>query len=104
VQQAAAQIPWFHNCMILDKAQDAAQRKWGIGASGCWKKCARRLETFILQYLILNIMGKDHRSNYPVFGFCGIDRLIMEFYLLPALRKNVCNWQRLRIGSLGKGC
>jgi hypothetical protein len=27
VQQAAAQIPWFHNCMILDKAQDAAQRK-----------------------------------------------------------------------------
>ena len=28
VQQAAAQIPWFHNCMILDKVQDAVQREW----------------------------------------------------------------------------
>ena len=28
VQQAAAQIPWFHNCVILDKVQDTAQREW----------------------------------------------------------------------------
>jgi predicted nuclease of restriction endonuclease-like (RecB) superfamily len=28
VQQAAAQIPWFHNSVILDKVQDAAQREW----------------------------------------------------------------------------
>jgi predicted nuclease of restriction endonuclease-like (RecB) superfamily len=28
VQQAAAQIPWFHNCAILDKVQDAEQREW----------------------------------------------------------------------------
>jgi predicted nuclease of restriction endonuclease-like (RecB) superfamily len=28
VQQAAAQIPWFHNCVILDKVQDPAQREW----------------------------------------------------------------------------
>jgi predicted nuclease of restriction endonuclease-like (RecB) superfamily len=28
VQQAAAQIPWFHNCMILDKVQDTVQRDW----------------------------------------------------------------------------
>jgi predicted nuclease of restriction endonuclease-like (RecB) superfamily len=32
VQQAAAQIPWFHNCTILDKVQDAAQREWYIRA------------------------------------------------------------------------
>ena len=28
VQQAAAQIPWFHNCTILDKVQNAEQREW----------------------------------------------------------------------------
>jgi len=33
VQQAAAQIPWFHNCTILDKVQDAEQRHWYIGAT-----------------------------------------------------------------------
>ena len=30
VQQAAAQIPWFHNCMILDKIEDFAPREWYI--------------------------------------------------------------------------
>jgi len=33
VQQAAAQIPWFHNCTILDKVQDTEQRKWYIQAT-----------------------------------------------------------------------
>lgn len=33
VQQAAAQIPWFHNCSILDKVQDAQQREWYIRAT-----------------------------------------------------------------------
>lgn len=30
VQQAAAQIPWFHNCTILDKLKDRATREWYI--------------------------------------------------------------------------
>lgn len=29
-QQLAAQIPWFHNCTILDKVQEYAQRVWYI--------------------------------------------------------------------------
>lgn len=33
VQQVAAQIPWFHNCTILDKVQDEEQRKWYTLAS-----------------------------------------------------------------------
>jgi predicted nuclease of restriction endonuclease-like (RecB) superfamily len=33
VQQAAAQIPWFHNCVILDKVQNPAQREWYTRAS-----------------------------------------------------------------------
>ncbi len=30
VQQAAGQIPWFHNCVILDKVKDAKQREFYI--------------------------------------------------------------------------
>jgi predicted nuclease of restriction endonuclease-like (RecB) superfamily len=30
VQQAAAQIPWFHNCILLDKVKDPAAREWYI--------------------------------------------------------------------------
>ncbi|MBZ0272163.1 PDDEXK nuclease domain-containing protein [bacterium] len=28
VQQLAAQIPWFHNCILLDKIADAPTREW----------------------------------------------------------------------------
>jgi predicted nuclease of restriction endonuclease-like (RecB) superfamily len=28
VQQAAAQIPWFHNCVLLDKVKDSNEREW----------------------------------------------------------------------------
>ena len=30
VQQAAAQIPWFHNCTLLDKVKAPAERLWYI--------------------------------------------------------------------------
>lgn len=33
VQQTAAQIPWFHNCLLLDKMQDAPTRQWYIKAT-----------------------------------------------------------------------
>ncbi|MCR6629337.1 MAG: PDDEXK nuclease domain-containing protein [Magnetospirillum sp.] len=33
VQQAAAQIPWFHNCIILDKIEDSDTRKWYVKAA-----------------------------------------------------------------------
>ena len=31
VQQAAAQIPWFHNCVLLDKVSDSQTRLWYVG-------------------------------------------------------------------------
>lgn len=31
VQQLAAQIPWFHNCVLIDRIKDPAQRQWYIG-------------------------------------------------------------------------
>lgn len=30
MQQVAAQIPWFHNCILIDKIKDAVKRKWYI--------------------------------------------------------------------------
>jgi len=30
VQQAAAQIPWFHHCVLLDKVKDLQERLWYI--------------------------------------------------------------------------
>ncbi|MBW3599948.1 MAG: DUF1016 family protein [Planctomycetes bacterium] len=30
VQQAAAQIPWFHNCVLLDKVKDSQRRLWYV--------------------------------------------------------------------------
>ena len=30
VQQVAAQIPWFHHCILLDKVKDPAERIWYI--------------------------------------------------------------------------
>lgn len=33
VQQAAAQIPWFHNCVLLDKVKDPSEREWYLRAT-----------------------------------------------------------------------
>jgi predicted nuclease of restriction endonuclease-like (RecB) superfamily len=33
VQQAAARIPWFHNCLLLDRIRDRAAREWYIRAT-----------------------------------------------------------------------
>jgi predicted nuclease of restriction endonuclease-like (RecB) superfamily len=30
VQQTAAQIPWFHNCVLTDKVKDSGEREWYI--------------------------------------------------------------------------
>ncbi|MCX6599857.1 MAG: PDDEXK nuclease domain-containing protein [Acidobacteria bacterium] len=33
VQQLAAQLPWFHNCVLLDKVKDREERLWYIRAA-----------------------------------------------------------------------
>lgn len=30
VQQAAAQIPWFHNCVLIDRVKDPEERSWYV--------------------------------------------------------------------------
>jgi predicted nuclease of restriction endonuclease-like (RecB) superfamily len=33
VQQVAAQLPWFHHCVLLDKVRDPTERAWYIQAT-----------------------------------------------------------------------
>lgn len=33
LQQAAAKLPWFHNCIILDKVKNSQERLWYINAA-----------------------------------------------------------------------
>lgn len=37
VQQLAAQIPWFHNCVMLDKLKEPAEREWYIRQTIAYK-------------------------------------------------------------------
>jgi predicted nuclease of restriction endonuclease-like (RecB) superfamily len=30
LQQAAAKLPWFHNCVVLDKVKDINERRWYV--------------------------------------------------------------------------
>jgi len=52
VQQTAAQVPWFHNCLLLDRVQDAATRQWYIAAA--------RREGWSRNILGLQIEGLAH--------------------------------------------
>lgn len=40
VQQAAAQLPWFHNCVLLDKVKTPLERAWYIhhALEGGWSR------------------------------------------------------------------
>ena len=33
MQQTAAQIPWFHHCVLLDKVKDPSAREWYVRAT-----------------------------------------------------------------------
>jgi predicted nuclease of restriction endonuclease-like (RecB) superfamily len=63
VQQTAAQVPWFHNCLLLDRVQDAATRQWYIAAA--------RREGWSRNILGLQIEGRAHlrhgkaQNNFP---------------------------------------
>lgn len=63
VQQTAAQVPWFHNCLLLDRIQDAATRQWYIAAA--------RREGWSRNILGLQIEGQAHlrhgkaQNNFP---------------------------------------
>ena len=55
VQQAAAQIPWFHNCLLLDRIQDRSTREWYVGAI--------RREGWSRDVLALQIDGRAHERQ-----------------------------------------
>ena len=48
VQQVAAQIPWFHNCTLLDKVKAPEQRLWYARATieHGWNRCEKLVQFF----------------------------------------------------------
>lgn len=63
VQQSAAQVPWFHNCLLLDRVPDPAIRQWYIAAA--------LREGWSRNILGLQIEGQAHlrhgkaQNNFP---------------------------------------
>lgn len=63
VQQSAAQVPWFHNCLLLDRVPDPAIRHWYIAAA--------LREGWSRNILGLQIEGQAHlrhgkaQNNFP---------------------------------------
>lgn len=55
VQQAAAQIPWFHNCVLLDRVTSAATRVWYIQST--------IREGWSRNILALQIDGRAHKRQ-----------------------------------------
>ena len=55
VQQAAAQLPWFHNCVLLDKVKDREERVWYIAQAiqNGWSR----------NVLVMQIEGGLHRRQ-----------------------------------------
>jgi len=79
VQQAAAQIPWFHNCMLLDQVKDAHVREWYIRQtiangwsrnvlvhqieSGLYKRQGKPSQTFPLRCPRLSLTWRSNSSK-----------------------------------------
>ncbi len=62
VQQVAAQIPWFHNCVLLDKLDDPAVRLW-YARKACEEGWSRNM-------LVLQIERRLHeRQGQAVTNF-----------------------------------
>jgi predicted nuclease of restriction endonuclease-like (RecB) superfamily len=63
VQQTAAQVPWFHNCLLLDRVTEPATRQWYIEAA--------RREGWSRNVLSIQIEAQAHRrhgkaqNNFP---------------------------------------
>ena len=55
VQQVAAQIPWFHNCILLDRVVDATTREWYIKSTIA--------EGWSRNILALQIKGRAHERH-----------------------------------------
>ena len=85
VQQAAGQIPWFHNCTLLDKVKDPEARRWYIFLT--IRKDARESElenalTYQIRNFLLELgMGFSFLgSQYPIEVSGKEYRLDLLFY------------------------
>jgi predicted nuclease of restriction endonuclease-like (RecB) superfamily len=91
VQQTAAQIPWFHNCTILDKVQHAEEREWYMRAA-----IAHGWSRAVLAHQIEgDLFGRQGRAltNFPA------TLPPPQSDLAQQLVKDPYNFEFLRLGS-----
>jgi predicted nuclease of restriction endonuclease-like (RecB) superfamily len=69
VQQLAAQIPWFHNCVLLDKVKDPQKRRWYIEKTiqNCWSRAVleHQIESRLLERTGTAITNFDRALPQP---------------------------------------
>jgi predicted nuclease of restriction endonuclease-like (RecB) superfamily len=63
VQQLAAQIPWFHNCVILDRVSDPTERQWYI-KNAVEQGWSRNILSFQIDSGLYHRQGKAI-TNFP---------------------------------------
>ena len=66
VQQAAGQIPWFHNCTLLDKVKDPEERLWYIQQTiqQGWSRnvLVKRVESRLYQRQGINVLTSFNQT------------------------------------------
>jgi len=106
VQQLAAQIPWFHNCVILDKVKNALEREWYIRQTiqNGWSRniLVHQIETGLFHRQAKAITNFDRTLPQPQselaqqllkdpysFDFLGLEEKAKERELEKALVKHI---------------
>ena len=91
VQQLAAQIPWFHNCVLLDKVKDSTEREWYI-----YKTIEHGWSRNVLVHQIES--GLYHRQGKAITNF---ERTLPspQSELAQQLLKDPYNFDFLRLGE-----
>lgn len=87
---AAAQIPWGHNMLLLDKVNDPTQRLWYVqqAISGGWSRST--LETWIES----NLCGRKGKALNNFKATLPVPQSDMAEQVL---RRSKRNWQRLKL-------
>jgi predicted nuclease of restriction endonuclease-like (RecB) superfamily len=116
LQQAAAKLPWFHNCVLLDKVKDAQERLWYSQQaiengwsrnvlvhqieSGLYRRQGKAITNFrkTLPALDSDLAHQLLKDPYD-FEFLGIDHQVKERDLQKTLLLNI----RSFLLELGEG-
>ncbi len=67
VQQLAGQLPWFHNCMIIDQVKDRSTREWYIKKTieNGWSRSVLEMQIETLAHLRFGAAQSNFAERLP---------------------------------------